>query len=109
MTSTSPIESNAGNLAPRGLSDLSLYVTAMLIWGSTWLAITFQLGHVPPAVSVVWRFALAAAILFLYAKWKRLKLAFNGREHFWIAVQGLTMFGINYIAVYLSEVYLASG
>jgi drug/metabolite transporter (DMT)-like permease len=52
---------------------------------------------------------LAAAILFAYAKWKRLSLAFSAHQHLWIAAQGFTMFGINYIAVYLSEVYLASG
>ena len=99
---------HAGAVSTRGLSDFHLYATAVLIWGSTWLAITFQLGRVPPAVSVVWRFALAAAILFAYAKWKRLPLAFNAQQHLWIAVR-FTMFGVNYIAVYLSEVYLASG
>ena len=29
-----------------------LYVSASLIWGSTWLAITFQLGEVDPAQQV---------------------------------------------------------
>jgi len=38
-------------------------VACVLIWGSTWLAITYQLGQVPPAVSVAYRFALAAAIV----------------------------------------------
>jgi drug/metabolite transporter (DMT)-like permease len=92
-----------------GMSDFHLYAIAVLIWGSTWLAIKFQLGTVPPAVSVVWRFGLAAAILFFYAAWKRMPLRFSGREHAWIALQGLSMFGINYIAVYVSEESLASG
>src|SRR5262245_19743065 len=89
--------------------DFQLYAIAVLIWGSTWIAITFQLGVVPPAVSVVWRFALAAAILFAYAAAKRLPLAFSARQHGWIALQGLTMFGINYIGVYVAEESLASG
>ena len=42
---------------PPGMSDFNLYATAVLIWGSTWLAIKFQLGVVHPAVSVVWRYA----------------------------------------------------
>src|ERR1700744_3244346 len=86
-----------------GFSDAQLYAFAVLIWGSTWLAIKFQLGLVPPAVSVVWRFLLAAAILFAYALWKRQPLAFRLSQHGWISFQGLTMFGINYIGVYVSE------
>ena len=81
----------------------------VLIWGSTWLAIKYQLAIVPPAVSVVWRFGLSAAILLGYAKWKRLNLSFSARQHGLIASVGLTLFGINYIAVYISELYLASG
>ena len=91
------------------MSSLNLYAVTVMIWGSTWLAIKYQLGIVPPAVSVVWRFGLSAAILLGYAKWKRLNLRFSPRDHFWIALVGLSMFGINYIAVYISEIYLASG
>ena len=36
-----------------------LFLIPTLIWGSTWLAITFQLGNVAPEVSVCYRFALA--------------------------------------------------
>ena len=39
------------------MSNLNLYAVTVAIWGSTWLAITFQLGVVPPSVSVAWRFA----------------------------------------------------
>jgi drug/metabolite transporter (DMT)-like permease len=91
------------------MSSLNLYAVTVLIWGSTWLAIKYQLAIVPPAVSVVWRFGLSAAILLSYARWKRLNLRFSAREHFWIATVGLSLFGINYIAVYISELYLASG
>jgi len=91
------------------MSTLQLYLATILIWGSTWLAIKFQLGIVPPAVSVVWRFALAAAMLLAYARWKGLNLRFSARNHAWMALQGLVMFGINYVCVYLSEQYLASG
>jgi len=48
------------------VNSASLYVACVLIWGSTWLAITYQLGEVPPAVSVAYRFTLAAAILLVY-------------------------------------------
>ena len=91
------------------MSNLNLYAVTVAIWGSTWLAITFQLGVVPPSVSVVWRFALSALMLLSYAAWKRLPLRFSPRDHFWMALQGLFLFGINYVLTYLSEQYLVSG
>lgn len=91
------------------MSNLNLYAITVAIWGSTWLAITFQLGVVPPSVSVVWRFALSALMLLAYAVWKRLPLGFSPRDHFWMALQGLLLFGINYVLTYLSEQYLVSG
>jgi drug/metabolite transporter (DMT)-like permease len=91
------------------MSDLALYALSVLIWGSTWLAIKFQLGIVPPAVSVAWRFAVAALILIVYAKVRRLSLRFDGATHLWLALQGLLLFGINYVLVYLSEQWLTSG
>lgn len=44
--------------------NLSLYFVTVLIWGTTWIAIKWQLGSVPPPVSIAWRFWLAAAVLF---------------------------------------------
>src|SRR5687767_8270966 len=91
------------------MSSAHLYLATVLIWGSTWLAIKFQLGVVPPTVSVAWRFGLAALMLLAYAAWKQLPLRFSRAEHVRIALLGLLMFGINYVLVYLSEIYLASG
>jgi drug/metabolite transporter (DMT)-like permease len=91
------------------MSNSQLYAAAVLIWGSTWLAIKFQLGAVPPTVSVVWRFGLAGLILLAYAVWKKLPLRFSTQEHARLALLGLLMFGVNYVLVYLSEVYLTSG
>jgi drug/metabolite transporter (DMT)-like permease len=91
------------------MSNLGLYSVAVLIWGSTWLVIKFQLGVVSPVVSVAWRFALAAAMLLAYAAVKRRPLSFSARDHAWIALQGMLMFGLNYVGVYLAEQDLTSG
>ena len=91
------------------MTTLQLYLAATLIWGSTWLAITYQLGVVPPAVSVVWRFALSAAILLAYARWRGLPLRYPPRDHLWMAVQGFFMFGLSYVCVYLAEEDVTSG
>ena len=91
------------------MSNLSLYLASVLIWGSTWLAITFQYGKVTPEVSVAYRFALAAAILMGWCLAKRMAMRFSLRQHGWIALQGATMFGANYVLVYLAEQRIPSG
>jgi drug/metabolite transporter (DMT)-like permease len=91
------------------MSNLGLYSVAVLIWGSTWLVIKFQLGVVSPVVSVVWRFALAGVMLLAYSAIRRRPLLFRARDHLWIALQGILMFGLNYVGVYLAEQVLTSG
>jgi len=91
------------------MSNTLLYLVTVFIWGSTWLAITFQLGQVDPALSITYRFGLAALLLLLYSRWRRLSLRFSAREHLFIALQGLLLFSLNYILVYLAELSLTSG
>ncbi|GMR11625.1 MAG: EamA family transporter [Anaerolineae bacterium] len=91
------------------LQNAFLYLLTSLIWGSTWLAITFQLGTVDPEISVVYRFALASGILLAYSLIRRLPMRFTLREHGLMALQGLTLFSVNYVLVYVAELHLASG
>ncbi len=91
------------------MSNLSLYLASVLIWGSTWLAITYQYGRVAPEVSVAYRFALAAALLLGWCLARRMRMRFSLAQHGWIALQGATMFGANYVLVYLAEQRIASG
>src|SRR3989304_6010154 len=91
------------------MQNAALYVLTSLIWGSTWLVITFQLGVVAPEASVVYRFALASALLVGYAWLRRLPMRFTLREHAFIALQGTFLFCLNYITVYLAEGHLTSG
>jgi drug/metabolite transporter (DMT)-like permease len=91
------------------MNNLGLYLAAVLIWGSTWFVITFQLGPVPPEVSVAYRFALAGLILLCWCLVRRLRLAYSWREHAAMAGQGALLFGLNYICVYRAEGLIASG
>jgi drug/metabolite transporter (DMT)-like permease len=91
------------------MGTLGLYLTSVLIWGSTWLAITFQFGRVPPAVSVAYRFALAGLILLSWARFKGLDLRFSAGDHLWMALQGFLLFGVNYMCVYFAETEITSG
>ena len=91
------------------MTNLQLFVTCVAIWGSTWLAITYQLGRVPAEASVFYRFLLASLILFAYGAVRRLPLRYPGREHLWLALFGISMFGVSYIFVYYAEEHVVSG
>ncbi len=90
-------------------SDWLLFVVPSFIWGTTWFAITFQLGTVPPEVSVVWRFGAASLILFGWCLLRRIPLRFDLRTHLAFAALGLMQYAVNYVLVYLSEGQLTSG
>ncbi|HEX7624779.1 MAG TPA: EamA family transporter [Anaeromyxobacteraceae bacterium] len=90
-------------------SDWLLFLVPAFIWGTTWYAIKFQLGVVAPEVSVAYRFALAALLLFGWCALRRIPLAFDLRAHASLALLGVLQYALNYVLVYLSEVYLTSG
>jgi len=100
------MKSSAGDSAP---GTATLFLTASLIWGSTWLAIKYQLGVVAPEISVVYRFGAAGALLLGWCIATRRTLRFPLRHHGFLALQGALLFGFNYVAVYLAEQYVTSG
>jgi len=91
------------------VGNLLLYTATVLIWGSTWLAIKFQLGPVEPVQSIAWRFLLASAILFAWCRLRGKALRFSRRDHLFIALQGFFLFALNYLLFYMAELSLASG
>jgi drug/metabolite transporter (DMT)-like permease len=91
------------------LSNLQLFIGCVAIWGSTWLAITFQLGRVEPEASVTYRFLLASLLIFAYCGLRKLPLRYSARDHFWMAVCGILMFSVSYICVYYAEQRIVSG
>jgi drug/metabolite transporter (DMT)-like permease len=91
------------------MSTTNLYLSAVLIWGSTWYAIKFQLGIVDPEVSLVYRFALAAIILLGFCLWRKKNLRFSLSEHRFMALQGLFLFSSNYLVFYWATELLTSG
>jgi len=79
-----------------------------LVWGTTWYAITFQLGAAHAAVSVILRFGLAAAGLAIVAKLMGNRLSLSRAQHLAAAGQGLFAFSISYFFVYAAEEKIAS-
>ncbi|UCH15040.1 MAG: EamA family transporter [Bacteroidales bacterium] len=91
------------------INNFFLFSIPALIWGTTWYAIKFQLGTVNPLLSVAYRFAIAGVLLLIICRIFKLNLKFSLKSHFYILLQGLSLFSINYWLVYFAELNLTSG
>ena len=90
------------------MSNRMLYVLTVLIWGSTWIAIEYQLGSVAPVVSVFYRYALAAMLLLVWCKVKGIGLSFGWRAHAHFLLLGLLLFSLNYVLTYRAQEHISS-
>jgi drug/metabolite transporter (DMT)-like permease len=95
-----------GLLAPRVLVP---FLIVSLIWGSTWLVIRDQLGTVPASWSVTYRFAVAAAGMFLLTAVMRQPLKIDRQMMLWTMLLGLLQFSLNFNFVYAAEHHITSG
>lgn len=93
-------------LTPRVLIP---FIIVTLIWGSTWIVIRDQISSVPPTWSVTYRFAVAAAAMFLLAVLRREKLWPDGATIGFALILGLLQFALNFNFVYRAEAYVTSG
>lgn len=91
------------------MKNVLLYLTAVLIWGTTWFAITFQLGAVAIEWSLVYRFALSAVILFGVCLVSGRGLKFPLKSHLVFFGLGVFLFSSNYYFSYLSVGMITSG
>ncbi len=85
------------------------FLLCVLIWGSTWYGIEFQIGYTPLAWSVAIRFGLAALLLVLLARSRGQPFWFAPKHHLVFAGLGLCLFSLNYVLVYHGAYYLTSG
>lgn len=91
------------------LRTWQLLAICVLVWGTTWYAITFQLGHTAPELGVALRFGLAGAVVLAMCWARGLPLRFGAHAHGLIALQGSFLYGVSYVGVYHAEQYLVSG
>ncbi len=91
------------------MKNALLFITPVLIWGSTWYVIKFQVGNVDAMLSVSYRFGIAGVLMLIVCSLWKMKMNFSRKEHQFILLQGLLIFGFNYWLVYTSELYLTSG
>lgn len=88
---------------------LLLYLTVVLIWGSTWYAIHIQVSYLPAELSIFYRALLASCILGSVCKLKGWNLRFKAKDHVFFCLMGLSMFSMHFLFVYEAVHYVASG
>lgn len=92
------------------MTNLLLYIVAVLVWGTTWYVIKLQLGPVPESWSVAWRFFIAAGLVACWLGMRgRLVDLPRGRDLLFVCAQGVMLFCLNYWLFYLISNDLTTG
>lgn len=87
-----------------------LFFIPVVIWSTTFYAITLQLGSVTtPAYAVALRFGCAALILFVWLLIRGELLPLTRNLHVWTAASGICAYGISYVLTYIAEQRIPSG
>ncbi len=89
--------------------DYGLYVLTMVGWSASWFAIALQVGTVPNEVNIVWRFAIAAAIMLAWMIGSGRRWRFPPADHLRFAALGVLLFSSNFLLFYYGAGYLVSG
>ncbi|MTI43341.1 EamA-like transporter family protein [Roseibium hamelinense] len=90
-------------------TDYTLYSITVFAWGFSWIAMKWQVGSVPPEVSVFWRFVLAASVMFAWSAAKGHRLLFPPKTHIRFAALGLFIFSTNFTLFYYGAQSVPSG
>jgi drug/metabolite transporter (DMT)-like permease len=91
------------------LSTWQLFAICVLVWGTTWHAITYQLSDFPAEFGVALRFALGGAAALAVSRWRGNRLALALADHGVLALQGAFLYGFAYVCVYHAERFVPSG
>ena len=85
-----------------------LFVVCVLIWGSTWIGITFQVGHVEPVVAVAWRFSIAVVCIGLWMLITRRSFRMPAQMHLKALCVGLILYTLDYSFLYAAQQHIVS-
>jgi drug/metabolite transporter (DMT)-like permease len=89
--------------------DFGLYAGIVFAWGFSWIALHYQVGSIPPEVSVMWRFAIATPVMLAFAAMRGERMSYPLAEHARFLALGLALFSTNFTLFYYGGLYLASG
>ena len=90
------------------MTNALLYLVTTLVWGTSWIAIEQQLGDVATEVSVFYRFALAALLLFAWCGARGQQLRFNAHAHGRFILLGVLLFCLVYQLSYHGQQFISS-
>jgi drug/metabolite transporter (DMT)-like permease len=93
----------------RRFKTWQLFAICVLVWGTTWHAITYQLADFSAESGVALRFALAGLALLAFCRWRGVALGYSLADHGALALQGVFLYGVSYVCVYHAERYVPSG
>lgn len=89
--------------------DIVLYALTVFAWSFSWYALKVNMaGGIPAAVSITWRFGIAAAIMFAWVSLSGGRLRFSAREHIAFAGLGVLLFSSNFILFYQASLLVVS-
>jgi drug/metabolite transporter (DMT)-like permease len=90
-------------------TDLALYAAVVLLWGTSWIALRAQLGVVAPEVSALWRFLIAAAIMWAWVLAAGVRTSFGRSDHVRFLGAGICLFSLNFTLFYYGGLTIPSG
>ena len=86
------------------------FLTPVLIWSTTFYAITLQLGSVTtPTYAVGLRFGCAATLLFAWLAIRKEPISLSVSMQALTALSGVSSYGISYVLTYVAEEAIPSG
>ena len=88
--------------------DYLLYASIIFVWSTSWLPLKWQVGVVAPEVSILWRFIIAASICMAVAYFRKSRLTFDFKAHFYFLLLGLFIFSTNFTLFYTAGQYVTS-
>lgn len=87
-----------------------LYALVVVIWGTTWIAITLQQqSEISTTVAVFWRFFISAIVLFAFIVMSRKLQKLATQDHLFCMLQACCIFGFNFVCFYYAVQYISSG
>jgi len=85
------------------------FVVVSTVWGSTWLAIKIGLHSVPPFLAAGIRFLVAASVLLVIVRIRRLRVPFDADARRLYITLSILSFSVPFALVYWGQQFIPSG
>lgn len=91
--------------------NFCLYLSVVVIWGTTWIAIYAQQAASGGSVgaAVFWRFIVASLVMLAVLKAVKRLRTLTARDHLFCLLQGCCVFGLNFLCFYHAAAWINSG